>query len=55
MMILQVNVLGALGLIDCGELDWKVIALHKDDPLNQKVTNLKDLETNCPHVLSGQW
>lgn len=30
--VIQVKVLGALGLIDEGEMDWKIIAINIDDP-----------------------
>jgi inorganic pyrophosphatase len=40
----EVILLGALGMIDEGELDWKLIALATDDPLAARVRSLADLE-----------
>ena len=31
--IVRVKVLGALAMIDDGELDWKILAIASDDPL----------------------
>ena len=36
--------LGILGMIDEGEMDWKVIGIAVDDPLADKVNNVEDLE-----------
>uniref|UniRef100_A0A8C3N2K9 inorganic diphosphatase n=1 Tax=Geospiza parvula TaxID=87175 RepID=A0A8C3N2K9_GEOPR len=35
--IVQVKVLGVLGLVDEGETDWKIIAISADDPEAQKI------------------
>lgn len=53
--IAPVKILGALGLIDCGELDWKLIAVHAEDPLvtDHKIENLDDLHRVCPHHVNG--
>ncbi len=37
----QVKVLGALGMIDGGETDWKVLAVRTDDPLAGKVEDVE--------------
>ena len=37
----QIKVLGALGLIDQGETDWKIIAINKNDPQYHLVNSLK--------------
>ncbi|KAG5187106.1 inorganic pyrophosphatase [Tribonema minus] len=49
----QVRALGCLAMIDDGELDWKVIAIAKDDPLAAKLHDIKDVEEHCPGVVSG--
>ncbi|RZF41550.1 hypothetical protein LSTR_LSTR000264 [Laodelphax striatellus] len=41
--IIQVKVLGALGLVDDGEMDWKVIAIDVTDPLAKKLEDVSDL------------
>ena len=45
-----VRALGALALIDGGELDWKIIAIRADDPLvvSGRVRNAADLERELP-------
>ena len=35
--VYQVKILGALGMIDEGEMDWKFLCLAKDDPLADKI------------------
>lgn len=35
--IVQVKVLGVLGLVDEGETDWKIIAISADDPEAQQI------------------
>ena len=47
------KVLGVLAMIDDGELDWKVIAVHAEDPLAAKLNDIADVETHCPGVVSG--
>lgn len=42
-----------LAMIDDGELDWKVVAIHKDDPLAAELNDVADVEKKCPGVLSG--
>ena len=50
--IKKVKILGSLGLIDDGELDWKVIVIDVSDPLAKKINNLKDVETHLPGLLN---
>jgi inorganic pyrophosphatase len=49
----KVKVLGVLAMIDDGELDWKVIAIHADDPMAAKLNDIGDVETLMPGVVSG--
>jgi len=48
-----VKVLGVLAMIDDGELDWKVIAVRSADPLAAKLSDIGDVEKECPGVISG--
>ena len=50
---LQVKVLGVLGMIDSDELDWKLIAINKDDELAPSLNDITDLEKMHPEVISG--
>lgn len=51
--VVQVKVLGALGLIDEGESDWKVIVVAADDPLASKLHDIVDVETHLPGLLKA--
>merc|ERR1719203_1001723 len=51
--VVPVKVLGALAMIDDGELDWKILAIAKDDPLFEKLNDVEDVEKHCPGVVSG--
>jgi inorganic pyrophosphatase len=51
--VVQVKVLGALAMIDDGELDWKIIAISKDDPLFSQLNDIGDVEVKLPGVVSG--
>lgn len=53
----RVKILGALALIDDGELDWKVIVVDVQDELAAQVSSVADLDKVCPGLLAGtrQW
>ncbi|CAK9008084.1 unnamed protein product [Durusdinium trenchii] len=51
--IVKVKVLGALAMIDDGELDWKILAIATDDPMAAELSSLKDVETKLPGYISG--
>jgi inorganic pyrophosphatase len=51
--IAPVKVLGVLAMIDDGELDWKLIAINKDDELASSLNDINDVETKCPGTISG--
>ncbi|RYG55613.1 hypothetical protein EON66_04880 [archaeon] len=36
--VYAVKVLGALGLVDGGETDWKILAVRTTDPIAQQVS-----------------
>lgn len=49
--VIQVKVLGALGLIDEGEADWKILAIDIYDKLASELNDIHDVETKLPGVL----
>lgn len=51
--VVPIKVLGALAMIDSGELDWKVIAIALDDELAAELDDIADVEARIPWVISG--
>ncbi|XP_030922355.1 inorganic pyrophosphatase 2, mitochondrial [Geospiza fortis] len=51
--IVQVKVLGVLGLVDEGETDWKIIAISADDPEAQKIHDIDDVKKHKPGYLEA--
>lgn len=51
--VVQVKVLGALGLIDEGEADWKIIAIDVKDPLAEKLNDITDVDVHLPGLLDA--
>lgn len=51
--VVQVKVLGALGLIDEGEADWKIIVIDVNDPLAVKLNDINDVEAHLPGLLDA--
>ncbi|CAF0714689.1 unnamed protein product [Brachionus calyciflorus] len=51
--VIQVKVLGALGLIDEGEADWKIVAINTNDPLAEELADINDVETKVPGLLDS--
>merc|ERR1712224_84517 len=49
----KVKVLGALAMIDEGELDWKVIAIRASDSLAAELNDIQDVEEKMPGTVSG--
>lgn len=49
--VMQVKVLGVLGMIDEGEMDWKVLVINVNDPLAKEVTDVEDLYRVLPGLL----
>ena len=43
--------LGALAMIDEGELDWKIVAISLDDPKAALVNDVDDVEKHFPVCL----
>lgn len=44
--VYPVKVLGAIGLIDEGEVDWKVLAISLDDPAVQVIHDVQDIKVH---------
>nr|XP_020652058.1 inorganic pyrophosphatase 2, mitochondrial isoform X1 [Pogona vitticeps] len=51
--VVQVKVLGLLGLIDEGETDWKIIAISANDPDSQKIHDIEDVRKFKPGYLEA--
>eukprot|EP00936_MAST-01D_sp_MAST-1D-sp1_P001877 g1877.t1 len=51
--IVPVKPLGALAMLDDGELDWKLIAIRADDPLAEHLHDVHDIEAHLPGTVSG--
>lgn len=49
----QVKVLGSLGLIDDGEIDWKIISISNQSEDFDKVNDLADVNKYYPGLLQG--
>jgi inorganic pyrophosphatase len=49
--VLQVKVLGVLGMIDEGEMDWKVIVINADDPMCERLHDVDDLYRLLPGLI----
>ena len=48
--VTEVKALGVLAMIDDGELDWKVVAIAKDDPLAEEYNDIDDVPES---ILAG--
>ncbi|XP_075057012.1 inorganic pyrophosphatase 2, mitochondrial isoform X3 [Mixophyes fleayi] len=51
--VIQVKPLGVLGLIDEGEMDWKIIAINIDDPEADKFNDIEDVKKYKPGYLEA--
>ncbi|XP_051876072.1 inorganic pyrophosphatase-like [Pristis pectinata] len=51
--VIQVKVLGALALIDEGEMDWKIIAINNEDPDAQMFNDIDDVRRYKPGYLEA--
>lgn len=52
--VLKVKPLGALAMIDEGELDWKIVAISLDDPRAPLVNDVNDVEKHFPVISCSQ-
>lgn len=46
--VLKIKVIGSLGMIDEGEMDWKVIGIDVNDPMASDIESVSDLERLKP-------
>lgn len=51
--VYPVKVLGAIGLIDEGEVDWKVLAISLDDPAIQAIHDVEDIKVHKKGLLES--
>ena len=51
--IIEVKPLGILSMIDDEELDWKLIAINKKDPIADKLQIVSDIDKFLPGTISG--
>jgi len=51
--VVRIKVLGALGLIDEGEADWKIICIDVNDPMAEKLNDINDVSTHLPGLLEA--
>lgn len=49
--VVDVKVLGALLLLDQGELDWKIVAIDINDHLASKINDVYDINDYMPGLL----
>lgn len=47
-----VKVLGAYAMIDCGELDWKLLCIRADHPLAPALHDIDDVERCARRLVS---
>uniref|UniRef100_A0A7S2W3K1 inorganic diphosphatase n=1 Tax=Mucochytrium quahogii TaxID=96639 RepID=A0A7S2W3K1_9STRA len=50
--VYQVKVIGCMGMIDQGEMDWKIIGIATDDPLAASINTVADMEQVLPEHLN---
>jgi len=51
--VYPVKILGVIALVDEGETDWKLIAIHVNDPLAEKLNDINDVEEHMPGFLAA--
>lgn len=49
--IYEIKILGAIALIDEGEIDWKIIAINSENEIATELNDIKDLEKYMPGKL----
>jgi len=49
--VTPVKALGALAMIDDGELDWKIICIAASDPMAAKINDVEDVKREMPGEL----
>lgn len=55
--VVQVKVIGVLGMIDQNQCDWKVVAINVEDPLAESINSPEDIDVYMPGLsaLTHQW
>mmetsp|Transcript_11006 Transcript_11006/g.34039 ORF Transcript_11006/g.34039 Transcript_11006/m.34039 type:complete len:390 (-) Transcript_11006:77-1246(-) len=51
--VVQVKILGILGMIDAGEMDWKVITIAHSDPMAKFLDDISDVPKYLPGCLGA--
>jgi len=51
--VVTAKVLGILGMIDEGEMDWKVIAINRLDPKSEYINTMSDVERIYPNKIKS--
>ncbi|GIX63466.1 inorganic pyrophosphatase [Babesia caballi] len=51
--VVQVRVVGAISLIDEGEIDWKMLVVRADDPHFDQIQDLADVDRFYPGTTTG--
>jgi len=51
--VAAIKPLGALCMIDDGEVDWKIVAINAADPLADELNSAEDIERVLPHTIAG--
>ncbi|EDO08636.1 inorganic pyrophosphatase family protein [Babesia bovis T2Bo] len=51
--VVQVKVVGALALVDEGEIDWKMFVVRSDDPHFSEINDLSDIDRVYPGTTTG--
>ena len=51
--VCHIKVLGILGMIDEGEMDWKVIGISHSDPISQFLNDINDVSKQLPGCLEA--
>lgn len=51
--VAKVKVVGGLGLVDEGEIDWKIFVVREDDPHFDKINDLDDIDVYYPGTTTG--
>lgn len=51
--VIKVKLLACFALINQDAVDWKLIVIDVDDPLSEKLNDLKDVERHCSNLLCG--
>jgi inorganic pyrophosphatase len=50
--VVELRVLGVLGMIDQGECDWKIIGINNADPDAHKLSDLGALQAHAPSLIN---